>query len=50
MIIGKSLLYERVDFHQIASDIVKSYGLKSKLDLKQEGIKLIIIGYLILSL
>ena len=34
MIIGKSLLYERVDFHQIASDIVKSYGLKSKIRFK----------------
>ncbi len=34
MIIGKSLLYERVDFHQIASQIVKSYGLKSKVRFK----------------
>ena len=34
MIIGKSLLYERVDFHQIASKIVKSYGLKSKIRFK----------------
>ena len=34
MIIGKSLLYERVDFHQIASEIVKSYGLKSKIRFK----------------
>ena len=34
MIIGKSLLYERIDFHQIATDMVKSYGLKSKIQFK----------------
>ena len=34
MIIGKSLLYERIDFHQIATDMVKSYGLKSKVQFK----------------
>ena len=34
MIIGKSLLYERIDFHQIAIDMVKSYGLKSKVQFK----------------
>ena len=34
MIIGKSLLYERIDFHQIATDMVKSYGLKSKVKFK----------------
>ena len=30
MIIGKNLLYERIDFHQIAVDMVKAYKLKSK--------------------
>ena len=34
MIIGNSLLYERIDFHQIATDMVKSYGLKSKVQFK----------------
>ena len=29
MIIGKNLLYERIDFHQIAVDMVKAYKLKS---------------------
>ena len=30
----KRILLERADFHQIASDIVKSYGLKSKIKFK----------------
>jgi len=34
MIIGKSLLYERIDFHQIAVDMVKAYKLKSKVKFK----------------
>jgi len=34
MIIGKSLLYERIDFHQIATDMVKAYKLKSKVKFK----------------
>ena len=34
MIIGNSLLYERIDFHQIATDMVKAYKLKSKVKFK----------------
>ena len=34
MIIGKNLLYERIDFHQIAVDMVKAYKLKSKVKFK----------------
>ena len=34
MIIGKNLLYERIDFHQIATDMVKAYKLKSKVQFK----------------
>jgi hypothetical protein len=34
MIIGKNLLYERIDFHQITVDMVKAYKLKSKVKFK----------------
>ena len=34
MIIRNSLLYERIDFHQIATDMVKAYKLKSKVKFK----------------
>jgi antirestriction protein ArdC len=33
----KDLIYERVDFHQIATELVKQAGLKSKIKFKDTG-------------
>ena len=37
MIKLKDLIYERVDFHQIATELVKQAGLKSKIKFKNTG-------------
>ena len=37
MIKLKDLIYERVDFHQIATELVKQAGLKSKIKFKDPG-------------
>ena len=37
MIKLKDLIYERVDFHQIATELVKQAGLKSKIKFKDTG-------------
>ena len=37
MIKLKDLIYERVDFHQIATELVKQAGLKSKVKFKNTG-------------
>ena len=33
----KDLIYERIDFHQIATELVKKAGLKSKVKFKNTG-------------
>ena len=37
MIMLKNILLERVDFHQVATDIVRKAGLKSKVKFKNTG-------------
>ena len=37
MIMLKNILLERVDFHQVATDIVRKAGLKSKVKFKDTG-------------
>ena len=37
MIKLKDLIYERIDFHQIATELVKQAGLKSKIKFKDTG-------------
>ena len=37
MIKLKDLIYERVDFHQVATELVKQAGLKSKIKFKNTG-------------
>ena len=37
MIMLKNILLERVDFHQVATDIVRKAGLKSKIKFKNTG-------------
>ena len=37
MIKLKDLIYERIDFHQLATELVKQAGLKSKIKFKDTG-------------
>ena len=37
MIMLRNILLERVDFHQVATDIVRKAGLKSKVKFKNTG-------------